>query len=980
MLAYIAAAVASGLRRVWGCGLVATLGLALFASGGADSVDAQQLTIPPQYQQQVQQLLQGSQGGSTALPPAVAPSQTTLQPAAPVTQSPGTSRLEQIMSQRAGVVLHQFGYDQFGVAQSVTIPQVGAVPDDYILGSGDQIVVSLQGQENAQYNVTVDRNGQVLLPKLPPIPAVGRTFGAFRQDLLAAIHRAYISTQGYISLGQLRQISVLVAGQVNNPGTRIVTALSTPVDAILISGGIVKTGSLRNVKLIRNGQTTTIDLYDLLTASSTRKHVTLTDGDRIVVPPLGPTVAVTGWVRQPAIYELPPGGSGISARSLLSLAGGTEVRGRYNISVLRVNAAGQTELEPADERAQLHDSDILYVQPAASQTTSNATLSGGTALAGRYPITTGTKLSDIIKAPGALGPSPYTLLGVISRRDPKTYLRTVMAFSPVAVLAGREDMALQSNDIVRVFSIEESQMLRAAIDSYRQYQQNQQQLARNPQASTLSQVGQPYDFSSAQTSGASTQQQAQATQSESVLGGSPQAAAALPAELQQHVASLAGGTGQSGGVAPSEANTAATAVLGAAAQAQSASPGNTEAVTQALTNQNLTPQLAGAAPETSRSQNFETETPSPGGVPTNVEAVTFGQVASQLGIAPLVLANFLSDHTVTINGAVRGPGVYLVGPDVTLAETVQAAGGTLNWADNSGVELTTTQVDRRTGQSKTQRVTLPLNQGMLASYTVHPRDEVNFRQVFANVDIGSVTVQGELRFPGTYQISRGERLSDLLIRAGGLTNVAYPYGTIYLRKSAAALEETGYQRGADEIESQLLVGLAQTGSQQLSPEAFSALQGFVNQMRNTVALGRISVDADPSLLLAHPSDDMLLEAGDVIYIPQRPSTIAVLGQVLQPGSFAYQPGESVEDYIAKAGGYAQFADDSDTFVVLPDGTATQVHSSWLNFNRPDIPPGSAVVVPRDLTPLNLHQLILDATSITSQLAISAASLAVLSKQ
>ena len=92
------------------------------------------------------------------------------------------------MSTRAGVKLRQFGYDQLGIGRPVSIPQAGAVQDDYILGSGDEIVVTLRGQENAEYRTTVDRDGAVTLPRLGPVSAVGRTLGDFRHDLVGAIH------------------------------------------------------------------------------------------------------------------------------------------------------------------------------------------------------------------------------------------------------------------------------------------------------------------------------------------------------------------------------------------------------------------------------------------------------------------------------------------------------------------------------------------------------------------------------------------------------------------------------------------------------------------------------------------------------------------------------------------------------------------------------------------------------------------------
>ena len=233
------------------------------------------------------------------------------------------------------------------------------------------------------------------------------------------MHRVYVATDAFVSIGNVRQISVLVAGEVNNPGQRLVSGLSSALDAILISGGVRKTGSLRNVRIQRSGHEYVVDLYSALTDTGSVSTTRLQDGDRILIPPLGRTVAVSGLVRKPGIYELPASASSITVRNLLALAGGLEVKGRYRLSVLRIAANGNLQMIPlVDQSGSVGDSEILNVQLGADQTVSQATLSGGSPLAGSYPITTGTKLSDVLKSPGALPPAPYTLFGIIARKDP----------------------------------------------------------------------------------------------------------------------------------------------------------------------------------------------------------------------------------------------------------------------------------------------------------------------------------------------------------------------------------------------------------------------------------------------------------------------------------------------------------------------------------------------------------------------------------
>lgn len=966
-----------------------------------------------QYQRNGQgglgQGLPGLGGVYTGQQPDMAP-QTYMPAVRPLPMQP--SRLEQILSARAGVKLQQFGYDQLGQGRTVTVAQTGAVQDDYVLGPGDQIVVSLRGQENSEFRLAVDRGGQIVMPRLKPISAIGRSFGSFRQDLEAAVQRAYVATEAVVSIATVRQISVLVSGEVNSPGQRTLSGLSSAVDAILLSGGIKKTGTLRNVRIQRAGREYTVDLYSVLTARGGAANLRLADGDRILVAPLGRTVAVSGLVRQPGIYELPAGQSSIGVRALLQLAGGQEVRGRFRLSVLRVGDDGQSMMEPlTGDTGVVRDSEILFAQLGADQATSQATLSGGTGLAGQYALR-GTRLSEVLRAPGALGPAPYTLFGIIVRKDPRTLLRTLVPFTPVAVLSGAEDQQLQTDDVIRVLSVNEARLLTFVVRSYLGRLAADQTGRRSTLATETTPP--PADAAAAgraplnPNDPALLTAQAQAVDEQNL--GTEEIVNA-PADVQRAMIIALLDMAAPGSVLARQQTAAFVQQMSGEKPgdpAQPQSPQNPQVLQQqafAAQQRGLNGmQAGGISPYDQQmgqqgmngqmlqnNQGFSQPLPAdlppnymeqpimPGGYASNREVQTFGQLSQQLNMDPLVLINFLIDNRVRLDGAVAGPGSYFVGPNVQLNDLVQAAGGTVNWADQSGVELLTTAVDVRTGRSATQRQTLPLRQGTLASYVVRPRDQLRFNRVFTDVAGGSVTLQGEVRFAGAYPITRGERLSEILMRAGGLTSTAYPAGTVYLRKSAAAVEHEGYVRAANEIQSQLLAGMARVGNDKIPPETFAAMQGFINQLRTQKAAGRISFVADPSLLAARPDLDPLVEPGDVVYIPQRPSTVSVLGEVMQPGTYQYRANQKLEDYVQQAGGYAQFSNESLTFVVMPDGTARKMEKSLFGFESTKLPPGSSIVVPRDLAPLNARQIVLDVTSIFSQLAISLASLAVISR-
>lgn len=995
------------------------LGLAVAAALlSAGPVGAQQsLGISPEQLLQQYQQRQGSGGGLGSQPDT---SQNVLmqpvRPEAPTQLPP--SRLEQIMSARAGARLQQFGYDQLGVGRSVTVSQTGAVQDDYVLGPGDEIAVSLRGQENNELRLFVDRNGRVSIPRLNPVSATGRSFGSFRQDVEAAVRRAYVATSAFVSVGRVRQIHVLVSGEVNYPGQRLVTGLSSAVDALLISGGVKKTGSLRNIRIQRGGREYAVDLYRVLTDHGMGSNLRLTDGDRIVVPALGRTVAVSGLVRRPGIYELTPGQSGMPVRSLLDLAGGPEVRGQHRMSILQILPDGRSSLAMVNGLTGLvRDSEILFLQLGADQTASQATLSGGTGLAGAYPVVTGTKLADVLRAPGAMGDTPYTLFGIIVRKDPQSLLRNLVAFTPVAVLNGKENGDLQSDDVIRVLSVREASLLSHVVRAYLERLAVDQAASRNPlndqSANVLAAIASP--------PAAAAVSQANAAAAGAVPTATPQILSTLPLskvdELSFALVDLI--------AAPPDVQRADIISLMDLRAPGSLGPGSTEAILEQQDQssqradplmaptpyQSLPPASVGGAvpgqagyspyasnpypygaPGQFRSggeqaqpidvpaRNFQDAPLAPGSYVANREVNTFGELVRQLAVDPLVLVNFLIEHRARLDGAVRGPGSYFVGPSVGLNDLVQAAGGTVDWADGSGVELITTAVDRSSGRAETKRQTLPLLQNMLANYVVRPRDTLRFNQVFTDVGIGAVTVQGEVRFAGSYPITRGERLSELLARAGGLNKTAYPQGAVFLRRSAAAAEHDGYLRAAAEIENQLVIAMTRVGNDKIDPATFTSMQLFVNELRNQKAVGRVSVVADPSILAARPEEDPLLEAGDLLYVPQRPSTVTVLGQVSQPGSFPYKSGRGLNDYVEMAGGYASTANEATTFLVLPDGSARKVERSWLNFSDNNLPPGSTVVVPRDVTPLDSRQIILDVSQIFSQFAVSIASLAVLAKQ
>src|SRR5271163_2906364 len=202
--------------------------------------------------------------------------------------------------------LKPFGYDLFEGVPSTFAPVSDIqVPIDYIVGPGDTLDIQLYGNEPSNYELTVERDGRINFPKLGPIMVSGMTFDAARQTVEQRVAQQLIGSRVSVTMGNLRSIRVFVLGEADKPGSYTVSGLSTMTNALFVSGGVKKIGSLRNIELKRNGRLiTTLDLYDLLLHGDTSGDRQLLPGDVIFIPPIGNTVSVYGAVRRPAIYEL----------------------------------------------------------------------------------------------------------------------------------------------------------------------------------------------------------------------------------------------------------------------------------------------------------------------------------------------------------------------------------------------------------------------------------------------------------------------------------------------------------------------------------------------------------------------------------------------------------------------------------------------------------------------------------------------------
>jgi len=914
----------------------------------------------------------------------------TYPPALPHKEQSTPSRLEEIYLRRSGEYLKQFGYEALGQPTSVSISQSGALSDKYILSTGDELVVTLRGQENSTYRVRIDRDGTIILPKLSPILAAGRRFGEFRSDLEAQVAQAFLSTKVFVAAGNLHQLSILVSGEVGSPGVRIVSGLASPLDVILLSGGIKKTGSLRRVRVSGPSGSRLVDLYSVVAQGNTANLGGLRDGDTVYVPPINSTAAVTGAVTRPGIFELPPGSGSATAVSLLRLAGGPEIAGSYTLAKISVLSNGGLSLLPAKPREIVRNGEVLVVIANHGETAGRVSLRGAVSSPGIHTLALNATVGDLFHSATDLTYDGYAPFALILRRDTVTNAVTIVPFSIAGAIRRTNDIPLQSEDLVYV-------MTRAQVASMARLVTKRVNEAYSPRGA------QGGNFPGSRNAGGSPLSGATPAQSDggisprqsgnAYMPAPPSAGQELPPGVEPPVdrnvppfygpgpndfQQYQGGSGlnNSGSSVNNSGFNNSYDPNGAGGYNNGNSPFQNDPRIPAIAQNNSAEAAALAQAQALASRNGRN-----GFVlqPVWPDEVIVSQLASLLHVTSEALLSTASDNLVWILDDVREPGPYIGAPGSSLADMIQAAGGVQQSADLSSIEVTSTLVDQHTGLTHTTRSSFSQAGERTAMVSIRPLDVIRLRPVFTDREQGTVTVAGQVRFPGEFDITRNERLSSLLRRAGGLSEVAYPYGAIYTRKEAAIAEKQGNERSARELENELPTLIASQSTQgQNFASASPYLASLAQNLRTMPVLGRIVITADPAVLAVKPELDFILQPGDTLFVPKRPSTVTVVGEVLNPGAFQYKARLRYSDYVSMAGGATQSADSSRTFIVYPNGSSAPIDTDWFSFEGgANIPPGSTIVVPRDLRPFNWSTFLKDVTLIASQLAVTAASLSVL---
>ncbi|MDB6011843.1 MAG: hypothetical protein JWL65_4093, partial [Gammaproteobacteria bacterium] len=313
-------------------------------------------------------------------------------------------------------------------------------------------------------------------------------------------------------------------------------------------------------------------------------------------------------------------------------------------------------------------------------------------------------------------------------------------------------------------------------------------------------------------------------------------------------------------------------------------------------------------------------------------------------------------EVVHVDGRVKVPGEYPLESGMTIADLVRAGGGLADAAYGGKAELTRYRVED--GETRrTDLIEVDLTQALRGdpkeNIKLEPFDILSVKEVSQWHTQESVTLFGEVRFPGTYDIKRGETLVSVLARAGGLTEFAFPEGSVFTREELKMREQEQMDLLATRMQTDL-AALAISGAAAGLPNSGNSItvgQSLLGQLRSQKAVGRLVIDL-PRMMhnrVGSPAD-VILRDGDRLIVPRFQQQVTVIGEVQSATSHLYGPDLSRDDYIGLSGGTTRRADRSKIYVVHANGSVVAAEGHrWFQMSASEqkIKPGDTIVVPLD---------------------------------
>lgn len=790
-----------------------------------------------------------------------------------------------------------FGYELFSGEPTSFMPsENAAVPETYLIGSGDQLKINFYGKESESYEVNVDREGRISIPNLNPVQVAGLTFAEVKQLITAKVEQEVIGVNAFVSMGKLRSIRILVLGEAYKPGSYSVSSLTTVSHALFISGGVSDIASLRNIQVKRAGKVVAnFDLYDLLIKGDSRNDIILKPGDVVFIPSVGAQVAVEGLVKRPAIFELKENETAVE---LLKMAGGLKPEAyAKKVTVERFNNHNRKQVLSVDFTKEdidynPKDGDRVQFNPISSQYQNSISVIGAVVRPGHYQWHKGKRISDLFTSVrGDLLPQADLDYGLLIREINIVGDIEVYQFNLAEAIAKEEsnDLKLKENDKLLIFSrYQEKEAEKLALANMALTEEQQQQQKK---------VEQWHMY--------------QEREFEELIG------------LKNTDLDIMSETA------------------------------NVQSLTE-LSKHNS--RLGDISEHTLFSR--------------------FNLLKTVIAKLKLQANNKSAMKLVEISGHVTYPGVYPLTVGSKVNDLITAAGGLLESAYTEHAEITRVYTD---GKAKVDHIKFDLRSAMLGEssedITLRSKDNLNIFPIPNWQENVKVTLAGELKFPGTYTIRRGETLSDLLQRAGGFTEFAETKAAIFTRESIKKQQQQQLAKLSDELRKEMASRSFQNNVKN-NTLPYSEINNILNDLTTAEAVGRLVIDLP---VIINTKQTLTLQDGDQLYVPSRRDSISIIGEVNYSTSYLYNSELTVNDYINRSGGVKDRAAEDRIYIIKANGSVViPEYGTWFAVNDNHmLEPGDTIVVPLDSDYMDNLTLWSTATQILYQLGVAVAALSAL---
>ncbi|WP_421132389.1 SLBB domain-containing protein [Alteromonas sp. A079] len=825
---------------------------------------------------------------------------------------------EEIQQQRVQSTLEQYGYDMFaGISNTFAPISDMPVPYDYIIGPGDTFAVQAFAATNVQYNLTVTRDGHLLIPDAGAVTVSGLTFEEAKMAISEAIETKRIGIRTLVTLSEFRSIQIMLVGEVAKPGSYSVSGFSTLINALSSSGGIKRSGSLRNIQVKRQGKlVATFDLYALLLKGDDSANIYLRQGDLIFVPPVGSTIGIAGEILRPAIYEV---AKEKTVEQILALAGGLlPTANTQNAQIERVSQSGtytlmQANFDQNGKNLNVKNGDLIRVFPVLNKMDDVILLSGHVLTPGGFQWFKGMKVSDLIQSRNVLRQGAEFNAAVIQRenRDEKrTEAIYFNLYNAITDTDSSDNIALHPRDQVIIFD------------------------THSPRAGQLSKMV------------SRMMNEATATAPAKVID--VKGAVPHPGSYPLHAGTrLLDMVEYAGGL---EADVDLNYALLARTDLRTDRLYFVKvSLNQALNNHHdhnpvLQPK--------DKVYLFNKDIDRASLIKTPLERIKretrFGQQVP----------------VVNVSGSVFHPGAYPMVAGMRVEDLIEAAGGMKE--ETYGLAATLSRqvlMDSEFSRTDSRAISLNKTNALLdtTDLILHPNDHLILRTKPEWVQTPKfVQIEGEITFPGKYRIDKRETLCSLMQKVGGFTEDAYLFGTVFLRDSVRAKEQQALDRMFDQLERLLADSHISQGvnKDEKMPKDQRAkdIYDVLKKMAPEKAVGRMVVDVNSAVTQCDEASDIVLENGDRIIVPKYQDDISVIGQVYFPTSHKYRSDRAALDYIGLSGGIKELAKYEHAYIVQANGEVMSVRANtWGWFKSPanvKVTPGSTIFVPLSVDRIN----------------------------